>query len=148
MAKEEFVGYDVALALKERGFNGETFTYFHIHDRKDFEQMSNAEFNSMCESDWEQVWDGYSFHNKDNKYRAARCSQQVAMRWLREEYNIAIRPTPYITEDNEFLWAYEVLGMEKGKGVYTYAKGAAFKSYESACETAIKEGIKFTYGKD
>ena len=148
MAKEEFVGYDVALLLKQRGFNEETFTYFHIHSREDCEQMSDSEFKSMCESDWEQEWDGYSFHNKDNKYRAARCSQQVAMRWLREELKIAIKTVPYITEDNDFMWAYELLGMEKGIGVFCYGKGAGYNSYEDACEAALIQSLKTPHGKD
>lgn len=147
MIEEQFVGYKVALLLKEKGFDEEVFTYYHVHDRYDFSYMDDGEFENYCENDYEQVNDNYSFFNHCSIYRAARCTQQMAMRWLREKHNIAILVSP----DNKayYLWNYEVLRMKdvKENKIEILCKDTAFASYEQACESAIENALNYVENK-
>ena len=147
MIEEQFVGYKVALLLKEKGFDEEVFTYYHIHDKEDYHYMDDDEFECFCENDYEQVNDGYSFFNHCSNYRAARCTQQMAERWLREEHNMAILVTPdfsaVTTPDNKvYLWNYEVFNIVINEGLVPLCSDTAFSSYEQALEAALENALK------
>jgi hypothetical protein len=148
MIKEQFVGYKTALLLKEKGFDEEVFMYYHIHDKNDFSYMDTDEFENYCENDYEQVNDEYSFFNHCSNYRAARCTQQMAMRWLREKHDIAIVVTPdfsaVTTPDKKvYLWNYEAYKIVANENMEFLCRDSAFCSYEQACEAGIERTLNY-----
>ena len=107
--KEDYVSFETAKLLKEKGFEG--FTLFSYSNRG----------STMC-CHWENEIDWLP-----------KCTLQMAMKWLREVYNIDIFP-----------WKI-------GKGIYSCAifnsntgqdlssdKDFPSEKYEKTAETAIK----------
>lgn len=84
--KEAYVTFEVAKLLKEKSFDWEVRTYYNedgdelrLHD--DFSDMSNSEIDT-CDPDYIDYLD----------IHCTRPTQQMAMRWLRENYDIMIIP--------------------------------------------------------
>lgn len=125
--KDQYVSFDVAKLLSEHGFDEPCKTSYSKLDKK---------LEETAISDWGKV----------NQYKAP--TQSLAMRWLREEYNLFIEIQCYGCEADEkahFEFSYVIseyvqidnkicttVGLEEKK-----AK-SQFKSYEEACEAAIK----------
>jgi len=118
MITEDYVSFETAKLLKEKGFNeycrafrspsGKLF--YSSHDIKNFE-------------------DG-----KTIGAAIAAPTLQMAMKWLREVHNIAIVVTPSI-----FWGKYNVSIYKKGNDYpYGFDGGDLVPSYEQACEAAIK----------
>jgi len=81
--KDEYVKFDTAKLLKEKGFN---WKVFHFYDED--EHLKHREGDCYSLYNW-------NYPTKD-EYGSKYCSaptQQMACRWLREEHNIHIMPT-------------------------------------------------------
>lgn len=119
MIEEDYVSFETAKLLKEKGFDWACIGYY-VDDEPD-----DVKYSFLCEtnSDWE-----------------ARCCSaptlQTAMRWLREEKGIAVVPILSSVLDNEkFLWDIEIAVAKTNE---SYHQGWIYESYERACEAAIK----------
>lgn len=118
MTQEEYVSYDTAKLLNEKGFNDNDIT------RKCYPV----------------------FEGKEYKYDILCPTQQVAMRWLREEHDlhICLQPQSWINpEETEHItgWAWSIF---KGKPFYClYAHMYREKTYEEAAEKAIQFCLKY-----
>ena len=83
--------------------------------------------------------------NRNGKRNGNWCTQQMAMRWLREVHNIHIIAEPCLGEGNEpnlsfNRWFWTIL---KEEGEYKpIRKIDEFPTYEEACEAAIKYCIE------
>lgn len=135
MIKEAYCSFEISKLLKEKGFNEECFSYYHIYDREDF--STGEEYVSECNNNWEQVWDGYSFHNHNNQYRAARCTHQMAMAWLREKHIYLVFKPAYFSGEDCTYWSYEKWAGDNFEG-----EVLSFKSYEEAVEAALKYSLE------
>lgn len=122
MITEDYCSYEVAKLLKEKGFNWDCITYYV--DSK----PNNVQYSMLFENNtsWEE-----------------RCcsapTHQMAMKWLREKYNIYINIQPDFPSDKDYkmcwLWSTNTLhenciSME-GYGCY-------IETYEEAVEAALK----------
>lgn len=98
---EDFVSYELAVKLKEKGFDAPCYGYYHCNGGNDsFELCGNGD---------------YDFLNSKNKHRIAAPTIPQVLKWLREEKKIHIEvmfigPTPrvkyYITNiggDRSFM---------------------------------------------
>lgn len=125
MITEDYVSFEVAKLLKEKGFNEPTFTYYN----NDGDLMNSCNF---CGS-----YTLGCFNNvKDKKVNCAAPTYQMALKWLREKRGIAV--TPFISSilDNEkFLWNVEITVAKTND---TYHQGWIYEQYEEAVEKAIK----------
>ena len=126
MITEDYCSYEVAKLLKEKGFDEKVSTHYLIHpsgfseffDKKD-------EFTEP-----EDVW--------------LKCpTHQMAMKWLREKYNIYISIQPDFPSDKDYkmYWCWSANILHENcitmKGYQCY-----IETYEEACETAIKYSLE------
>lgn len=109
MIKEQYVSFEVAKLLKEKGFKEETHGNYYLGGKFD------GKFEESSKVNW----------NKFFKTPIAAPTQQMAMRWLREVHDIKIMIRPYV----DGTYSYEILNG------FWYVN---FDSYEDAAEEAIK----------
>lgn len=110
MTTEDYVSFETAKLLKEKGFKCDTLHYYY-------------------NKDGDLYFSAWSIGAGKNEFVAP--TLQMAMKWLREVYGLFIRITEDIT-GNVFEWS--VYQKNYGCKASTYVED----SYEQACETAIK----------
>lgn len=116
MIKEAYCSFEVAKLLKEKGFN----------------ERSSASYDSEG-----QLQEGRAYWNTTPILYSAP-THQMAMSWLREEYNIIIvlKPATF-SGDNCTAWTYELWCGDNFEG-----EMRSFKTYEEAVEAALKYSLK------
>ena len=131
MITEDYCSFEVAKLLKEKGFNGQCRAAYTNYGKLFTIQIQQYVTNVLCSKG--KLWD------------CAAPTFQMAMKWLREVHYLHITVHPGISEYG-FVWTYAiVLVKEVGKGETHFYKISQIttpivksKSYEQACETAIK----------
>ncbi len=118
MITEDYVSFEVAKLLKEKGFDEPTF-WFYVGDGTKY--LAHKTLNG----DW---------------YR--RPTLQMTMKWLREEKKIGIEVNTIFDLDDDNKWYYEY-GFCIFQLSGTFKKIAecdydGYKTYEEACEEAIR----------
>ena len=121
MIQEQYVSFETAKLLKEKGFNWQCPAYYSEY----FDNWKTLRF-------WKC--------GKPKTYDTVRNSgyllvptQSMAVRWLREVHNIFI--SPRIQNDGTYIcYLYDT----KGNGIQGYDKNLVQVSYEQACEATIK----------
>ena len=124
---EDYVSFEAAKLLKEKGFNGRTI-YGYI--------KNNDTVTDCCYCNIPGYPNDYEYNNTKitGHYVYAAPTLQMAMKWLREVYHIAIVVTPSI-----FWGKYNVSIYKRGNDYpYGFDGGDLVPSYEGACEAAIK----------
>ena len=119
MINEDYVSFEVAKLLKEKGFDWDCITYYVDYEPNDVKYSMLFENNTT----WE-------------KRCCSAPTHQMAMKWLREEKNIFIVIEPhaydYVNEKNKSyscsLWI--------GDNYYEYLESKDYPSYEEAVEVA------------
>ncbi len=132
MITEDYVSFETAKLLKEKGFDGDTNCYY-IEESVD---------KNLCYSPIRQNHNKRITNNEfdiDINVSSGKISAptlQMAMKWLREVHNIFIDIAFRFSRnaDNDINFSYYV---EKYENYYGYGDGE-FNSYEEACEAAIK----------
>lgn len=115
MITEDYVSFETAKLLKEKGFAETSNTIGTYNNKGEFFLYGHEK--------------GYN-HNRLSTWYSAPILQMV-MKWLREVYGLFIRITEDIT-GNIFEWS--VYQKNYGCKASTYVED----SYEKACEVAIK----------
>lgn len=134
MVTEDYVSYEVAKLLKEKGFYGGCFSMYVTPNPH--HGMGNPNEPKIAPHGRDShYYEGYL-------YQCEAPTHQMACKWLREVHNIMIEiylPHEYKNEDEE-LWngtyCYELYSLKTGHSMYWDEK--EFNSYESACEAALK----------
>ena len=132
MIEEAYVSFETAKLLKEKGFN-EYVRQYYVFDteiRKAVLEHDDREENP---------------HNWGTDYYSAT-TQQMAMRWLREVYNLFIGVGFGADDKGEFLYMADIYNLKNDAidGKYKPIVEADDylvnnpKSYEEAVESAIK----------
>jgi len=128
MIVEDFVSFEVAKLLKEKGFDEYCLKNYWSSDKE------------LHDWKWELSYKRNSDGNRNTKDCAAP-THQMAMKWLRENHNIHIVIEAYPHEDGCFYWCYRIMEMVKIETLFGYFKKAqksGFDSYEDAVEAALK----------
>ena len=126
MITEDYVSREVAKLLKEKGFN--EFGHYEYHDT-----LSKPHFHKKSHN-----FNGDEYANCGTKWYSAP-THQMAMKWLREKYNIYINIQPDFPSDKGYkmcwCWSANILyeNCISLKGHQCY-----IETYEEAAETAIK----------
>lgn len=121
---EDYVSFEVAKLLKEKGFQAKCTACYHNGQSHTFKLISGR--INYC-------------NPKFNKYKMIppynAPTLQMACKWLREEKGIAIIPTiSSILDEEKFLWDVEIV-TTKNK---TYRQGWVYEHQEEAINTAIQ----------
>ena len=121
MITEDYVSFETAKLLKEKGFDSEC-DYLYVNGNIVRAQGGKCNWNRG-----ETIF-------TDHKNECSAPTLQMVMKWLREAHKIVISIFPILKTDTITREDYN----------YTIYKGKAFVSqtccvtYEEACETAIK----------
>lgn len=114
MIKEDYVSFETAKLLKEKGFDGECLAIYYPDGRLETFDLA---FN-------------YNIPGGISGVISAP-TLQMAMKWLREVHNIAIET------EWEHIWYVYIKSMTSKPSEEDYYKCESSK-YEEACEMAIK----------
>ncbi len=130
MITEDYVSFETAKLLKEKGFDEKCMSYyghgeFHLGSPK--YMRSNTDRDGVA-------CNGVPY----DAYNAP--TLQMAMKWLREKKGIAVIPVLSSVLDNEkFLWDIKIVVAKTND---SYSQGWVYEKQEDACETAIKYCLK------
>ena len=127
MITEDYVSYDVAKLLKEKGFdwdceyyykpNGEIVRTFHI--KGSHRINSSVLYEHQCLAP----------------------THQMAMKWLRKIYGLHISVIPYLKEEGEVIgevvWVWKIISIVTA-AVIADSLGDDFNSCEEAVEADLK----------
>lgn len=120
MLKEDYVSFEVAKLLKEKGFDEPCRSYF-ISDLGDYRRCAVDITSKNCSS--EQI---------------LMPTHQMAMKWLREVHHIIFVFKPsHFSGDECTYWTYERWCGDNFDG-----EVLSFKIYEQAVEAALKYSLE------
>lgn len=125
--KEDYVSFETAKLLKEKGFD-ERCTHYYKNE-KYLVDLGNSNIHSYANSDLVEEF--------------VAPTLQMAMKWLRKEHNIHIQI--WILEEKGYWFDVEKIlnAQYKHKSLYsTGLEDIYFESYEEACEAAIKYSLE------
>ena len=118
--KEDYVSFEIAKLLKEKGFNEPCWCYWNF---------SQEEYPTFLQ---------YRHRNSDDdlEEKPTAPTFQMAMKWLREVHKIFIEISVSIDFNGKYHYSYFILNREckyirKGYADFDW-------NYEQACEAAIK----------
>lgn len=126
---EDYVSYEIAKLLKEKGFNGECISYFSIY--KD---------NNTSLHRWRNR---QTYVNVKNDGYTIVPTHQMALKWLREVHNqiIIIKyGNVGFAEESILQWWWELINTKGELHACNIVDGN--KSYEEACEDSILYVLK------
>ena len=137
---ETLVSYELAVLLKEKGF--ENKTYYGYDSKKGL--IEHYEYLSYTPGE-PQIF-AVDF-KKSWLYQAPTLSE--AQKWLREVHDIEVIPCPRYNNDNILYYCYEVikpkmcsiedLNKDMFRGTFDL-----FNTYEQALEEGLLQGLKLT----
>lgn len=122
MITEDYVSFEIAKLLKEKGFDEKCRQYYY----RDNLILSRNEVCNEELDNFQEVGEGWSAP-----------TLQMAMKWLREVHKLCISITPQVTDDEGSggcLWEWTVTHLLVPQSVSL----ELFESYEEACEKAIR----------
>lgn len=99
MIEKEFIPYELALELKQLGFDEPCFT---VYEKNHFTLWSGTYQNNM---DWKDI------------ISAPTYSQ--AFRWFREKYGLCRHIKPENNEEDLIVWEYVILTISDSEVVFT-----------------------------
>ena len=135
MIVEDYVSFETAKLLKEKGFSAEIHMYWGAYPARKTEG-----YIERCPKDLE-VDNNCSLGFRPDDFECIAPTHQMAMKWLREVHNIfiAINVVPYVTVTVE--QKYYFFKLYKDRRPYNPPLNDSvglYPSCEEACEAAIK----------
>lgn len=129
MIKEEYISFEVAKLLKNKGFDSKC-RYYYIQTKEMFE--IDTRYHTALTT--QELLDLQIIGEKEDRYAAP--TQAITMRWLREVHKLYIEITPS-SKTNEFIVdSYRIDIVTKTFDTIYVSSG--YDTYEQACEAAIK----------
>lgn len=129
MITEDYVSFETAKLLKEKGFDWCESPFYSEQDRDEWWQNNSYTVPN------EEYDPDLPFDSETLTLVAPHVSIQMAMKWLREVHNIAIET------EWEHLWYAYIKPMTSKPSEEDYYQCESSK-YEEACEAAIKYCIE------
>jgi len=130
MIEEDYVSFETARLLKEKGFDAPCNCYGAYNG-------VNLTYR-LC------VTDKYTNWNKHTDKFIISCpTLQMAMKWLREKHNLVVEP--FIQEDVKYVWYIHRIETMFNKKYLVFcwaSKNTKYERYEEACEAAIGYCLK------
>jgi hypothetical protein len=127
---EDFVTYELAVKLKEKGFNEPCYGYYHCNGGNDsFEVCGNGD----CD-----------FLNSKNKHRIAAPTIPQVLKWLREEKKIyiVIAVNPTLSTKDKIAYYYQVYSNSNGVTSDYYESEDCYAQWEDCAIGSIKSVLK------
>ena len=121
MITEDYVSFETAQLLKEKGFNEECFA---LYNPDGMLIQSGIRLNNI------QVG------RVEGSYSAP--TLQMAMKWLRKEHNLVIKVELIDYLEHGEVWLYSVFERKTIKRLTGKGEDFTEHSYEEACDAAVK----------
>jgi len=118
MIQEDYLSFETAKLLKEKGFDEPTLTIYRMFDD---DLVDMIQYN-------------FALPNSENGKSDFACpTLQMAMKWLREVHHLHIT----VFSSSQESWMYRITKPHQTleEGCY----GEDYTSYEEACDDAIKQ---------
>lgn len=139
MIKEEYVSFEVAKLLKEKGFP-QKYDIYHsmVYNEEDYEDEYEVQ-RMVLETKLVKAGTLSSYPVGVPEPKCYCPTHQMAMKWLREKHNIYINIQPDFPSDKDYkmcwCWSANILHENciNMKGYRCY-----IETYEEACEEALK----------
>ena len=119
MITEDYVSFEIAKLLKEKGFDEGCRAHYGTAGSFSYEK-------------YEVEASGCEIHNA-----ILAPTLQMAMKWLRKKYNLEIYPYHDMFQENNKWW-YGIEKFTKGCSNCQYEEEPIYSTYEEAAEAAIK----------
>ena len=117
---EDYVSFETAKLLKEKGFD--EICYLGYNKNGEYVPTSNRTNSQIIQPDFCFIC----------------CpTLQMAMKWLRNIFRLEIYPFHDAIQENNNWW-YRIEHHSKGCSLTKYESDVIYKTYEQACEAAIK----------
>ena len=137
MITEDYVSFETAKLLKEKGFDAECHSHYYpchypdgsiqYHKYEGTDSIKNGSFYKI-----------YSLKNLPKCHYLAP-TLQMAMKWLREVRNLSVEVHFLLNEENDASsWNYDIIDTITYCNKAKYDMRETFKTFEQACESAIK----------
>lgn len=122
MVTEDYVSFEIAKLLKEKGFDVYVRSFYDADDMP-------AQHN-------EALWDWNL--NKEN-YRFSAPTIQMAIKWLRETHKLFVFISPWLMLESDIQYYFEIREIKTSdfETLYDYTS-KELNSFEKAAEAAIK----------
>ena len=139
MVTEDYVSFETAKLLKEKGFDERCFCFYE-DDGKLYNDMGKYFPDGMNNSE----------HEREFGVGIAAPSLQMAAKWLRKVQKIYIdigSSVVYVNEDGEIKfdrpnYTWDIICLENGETLAYSELATNYDSYEQALETAIVYSLK------
>lgn len=131
MVTENYVSFEVAKLLKEKGFGGVSCFSMYVTPKPRSGMGNPNEAKIAPHGRDSYYYEGYL-------YQCEAPTLQQAMKWLREEHKIEIR----VIYDNDKLCWYGACNPMNEPSQILLGSGRKYKSYEEAADEAIKYGLE------
>ena len=116
MITEDYISFETAKLLKEKGFECATLHYYY-------------------DKDGDLLFSAWRVDVGKNEFVAP--TLQMAMKWLRDTFHLEIYPFHDAIQENNDWW-YRIERHSKGCGLTEHESDIIYKTYEESCEAAIK----------
>lgn len=130
MITEDYVSFETAKLLKEKGFDGECRAFWK--DWKGEIRLCSCNRADMFDYCHNSMLERYNDAKETN---IAAPTLQMAMKWLREEHNKSIEVRSQGIKATGLGWIAEIYNLKNQDEEYD---NVFTQSYEEACEAAIK----------
>ena len=132
----KFVDKQLAIKLKEKGFDKPCFGYYHkVQDKKLKPHLNYTNGGTIL-----------NLYNKhiDSTYVVDAPTIDQVLEWLREEKNIFIWMKPYHTyaTKNNICWDWNISIVNNNHELSKYCSDEGFAEYEYACIAGIEFVVK------
>ena len=141
MVTEDYVSFETAKLLKEKGFDAYcTKFYNNLNQDRTFE-LYNAQQLERASAVSNKTLDDYLPTLQVKSIGYAAPTLQMAMKWLRKNFNM--NPVPYATNIGWYFEVFDLAQRDITGCALLYEVGIpskeyTFDTYEEACEAAIK----------
>lgn len=128
MLTEDYVSYEVAKLLKEKGFPMDEHLYMYVN--KDGKLMTDHQAClTMTDEEYRTFFDNY----------IPTVTQALAMKWLREVHELFVDISFVKDEHQEekLFWFYAIFELSNNNAAH-YNNVDEFTTYEEAVEAALK----------
>lgn len=124
MITEDYVSFEVAKLLKEKGFQLPVKNYYSLY-------TEDVKHNLQKKYGAKKNWNSFAF-------AVSRPSQSLVMKWLREVHHLVIQIEFIDFLEHGEVWLYSIIERKTIKQLTGRDEDFTEHSYEEACEAAIK----------
>ena len=129
MITEDYVSFEIAKLLKEKGFDELCPTFYETDEPNNGPKYSKK-------LGW-FLHNSYDYSDRHGKMIISTPTLQMAMKWLREVHHLVVEPYYYFALGE---WCVDIKHLEKRTELEEFEniREKSYNTYEEACETAIK----------